>query len=85
MKIYKQSSNFEKEKSLAQQRHRPEFLARNEAFLVRFFSRQSIARATFRHATYLQHPCKQIYYTVTWNIKRPAWKGVRIWSCYSIQ
>ena len=51
MKIYKQSSNFEKEKSLAQQRHRPEFLARNEAFLVRFFSLQSIARATFLRAT----------------------------------
>ena len=58
MKIYKQSSNFEKEKPLAQQRHRPEFLARNEAFLVRFISLQSIARATFLHATYLQRPCK---------------------------
>ena len=34
MKIYKQWSNFEKKKSLAQQRHRPEFLARTEAFLV---------------------------------------------------
>ena len=34
MKIYKQWSNFEKKKSLAKQRHRPEFLARNEAFLV---------------------------------------------------
>ena len=40
-----------KKKSLAQQRHRPEFLARNEAFLVRFLSLQSIARATFLHAT----------------------------------
>ena len=51
MKIYKQWSNFEKKKSLAQQRHRPEFLARNEAFLVRFFSLQSIALATFLRAT----------------------------------
>ena len=45
IKICKQWSNFEKKKSRAQQRHRPEFLARNEAFLVRFFSLQSIARA----------------------------------------
>ena len=35
----------------AHQRHRPEFLARNEAFHVRFFSLQSIARATFLRAT----------------------------------
>ena len=35
----------------AHQRHRPEFLARNEAFHVRFFSLQSIGRATFLRAT----------------------------------
>ena len=35
----------------AHQRDRPEFLARNEAFHVRFFSLQSIARATFLRAT----------------------------------
>ena len=34
----------------AHQRHRPEFLARNEAFHVRFFSLQSIARVTFLRA-----------------------------------
>ena len=40
-----------KKKSLAPQRHRPECLARNEAFPVRFFSLYSIARATFLRAT----------------------------------
>ena len=48
---YERALNLEKKKSLAPQRHRPEFLARNEAFLVRFFSLQSIARATFLRAT----------------------------------
>ena len=37
MKIYKQWSNFEKKKSLAQQPHRPEFLARKANSPRKFF------------------------------------------------